>query len=120
DEAVKLASLMPECQVEVLYVADFSKSKSDILHSQGKEELEYARRKTLLPVEEKLKLKNIPYHIEILHGHPGPAIIEYVNEENMDMIIIGSRGLNTLQEMVLGSVSHKVMKRANCPALIVK
>ncbi|EGR8654283.1 universal stress protein, partial [Listeria monocytogenes] len=33
---------------------------------------------------------------------------------------IGSRGLNSLQEMVLGSVSHKVMKRVNCPALIVK
>ncbi|MGM0899696.1 MAG: universal stress protein [Bacillota bacterium] len=38
----------------------------------------------------------------------------------MDLIIIGSRGLNALQSMVLGSVSHKVMKRASCPVMIVK
>ncbi|WP_445265744.1 universal stress protein [Solibacillus sp. FSL R5-0449] len=35
-------------------------------------------------------------------------------------VLVGSRGLNLLQEMVLGSVSHKVMKRVHCPALIVK
>lgn len=120
DEAVKIASLIPECKIEVIYVADFSKSKNEILHSQGKEELEYSRRKTLVPVEEKIKLKNIAYQIKVLHGHPGSTIIEYVNEEKVDMVVIGSRGLNALQEMVLGSVSHKVMKRVNCPALIVK
>lgn len=120
DEAVKIASLISECEIEVIYVADFSKSKSDILHAQGKEELEYSRRKKLVPVEEKIKSKNVSYELKILHGHPGPTIIEYVNKEKVDMVVIGSRGLNTLQEMVLGSVSHKVMKRVNCPALIVK
>lgn len=120
DEAVKIASLIPKCKIEVIYVADFSKSKSEILHSQGKEDLEYSRRKKLVPVEEKIKAKNIAYQLKVLHGHPGPTIIEYANEEKVDMVIIGSRGLNTLQEMVLGSVSHKVMKRVDCPALIVK
>jgi nucleotide-binding universal stress UspA family protein len=37
-----------------------------------------------------------------------------------DLMIIGSRGLNSLQEMVLGSVSYKVIKRVQCPVLIVK
>lgn len=67
-----------------------------------------------------MKSKNIEYKLEILHGYPGPTIIEYANKEKVDMVVIGSRGLNSLQEMVLGSVSHKVMKRVNCPALIVK
>ena len=120
DEAVKIASLISECKIEVIYVADFSKAKEEILHSQGKEELEYSRRKILVPVEEKIKAKNITYELKILHGYPGPTIIDYVNKEKIDMVVIGSRGLNTLQEMVLGSVSHKVMKRVNCPALIVK
>ena len=39
---------------------------------------------------------------------------------NFDLVIIGSRGLNSLQEMVLGSVSHKVVKRVKCPVHIVK
>jgi len=120
DEAVKIAALMAECTIDVIYVADFSKAKDDILHSQGKEELEYSRRKKLIPIKEKIKAKNIAYELKILHGHPGPTIIDYANKEKVDMVVIGSRGLNTLQEMVLGSVSHKVMKRVNCPALIVK
>lgn len=120
DEAVKIASLISDCRIEIIYVVDYSKSKNEILHSQGKEELEYTRRKILSPIEEKVKSKNIEYKIEILHGYPGPTIIEYANKEKVDMVVIGSRGLNSLQEMVLGSVSHKVMKRVNCPALIVK
>ena len=49
-----------------------------------------------------------------------PAIVEYTNKNQFDVVVIGSRGLNALQEMVLGSVSHKIAKRANCPVLIVK
>ncbi|WAA09127.1 universal stress protein [Fervidibacillus albus] len=120
DEAVKIATFISDCRIEIIYVADYSKSKNEILHAQGKEELNHSRRKKLAPIEEKMKSKNINYKLEILHGHPGPTIIEYANKEKVDLVVIGSRGLNTLQEMVLGSVSHKVMKRVNCPALIVK
>ena len=75
DEAVKIASLIPDCQIVVVFVADFSKSKNEILHAQGKEELEYARRKKMLPVEEKINSKNINYQLKILRGNPGPTII---------------------------------------------
>lgn len=51
---------------------------------------------------------------------PGACLIDYANKGSFDIVIIGSRGLNTLQEMVLGSVSHKVLKRVNCHVLVVK
>lgn len=56
----------------------------------------------------------------MLKGHPSQEIIKYVNEQSINQLVIGSRGLNVFQEMVLGSVSHKVMKHANCPVTIVK
>ncbi|MGM8211506.1 universal stress protein [Virgibacillus sp. W0430] len=120
DEAVKIASLGKESIIEVVLVADFSKAKSDILHSQGKDDLELSRRKKLLPAEEKLQANNLTYEVNILHGEPGPTIVNYANNGDHELVIIGSRGLNTLQEMVLGSVSHKVAKRVDCPVLIVK
>lgn len=119
-EAIKIATLAKESVIEVVLVADYSKAKDEILHSHGKEELEVSRRKRLLPAEERLKSNNISYHINILRGEPGPAIIKHANKEKFDLVIIGSRGLNSLQEMVLGSVSHKVVKRVDCPVLIVK
>ena len=79
-----------------------------------------ARRKRLSPIEVQLKSSHLSYRLKLLHGEPGPSIVEYANKENVDLVVIGSRGLNKLQEMVLGSVSHKVVKRVNCPVLIVK
>lgn len=64
--------------------------------------------------------ENVNYKTTVLRGNPGPEIVKYANEQSVDLVVIGSRGLNSLQEMVLGSVSHKVMKRVNCPALVVK
>ena len=119
-EAIKISSLVNDCMIEVVYVVDYSKSKDEVLHSQGKEELEMSRRKKLLPIEEQLKSNNVSYNLKLLHGEPGPSIVEYANKENFDLVVIGSRGLNSLQEMVLGSVSHKVVKRVKCPVLIVK
>ena len=120
EEAIKIASLVKDCKVEIVFVVDYLQSKKDVIHSQGIEGLETSRRKKLLPIVEKLKDKQITYEVKLLHGEPGPTIVDYVNQSNFDLIVIGSRGLNTLQEMVLGSVSHKVVKRVKCPVMVVK
>ena len=119
-EAVKIASSNPESIIDVVYVVDFDQSKSDVLHSSSNEAMELERRKKNSKVLQFLNEANSNYKTTILHGKPGLEIVKYANEQKVDLVVIGSRGLNTLQEMVLGSVSHKVMKRVNCPALIVK
>lgn len=119
-EAVKLASGSAESQVTIVFVADYDNAKNEVLHSGSSIELDLKRRKKLQPIEETLAAGEVKYKMEILHGTPGPTIVEFANKEKFDILIIGSRGLNGLQEMVLGSVSHKVVKRANCPVLIVK
>ncbi|ANU12659.1 Universal stress protein family [Planococcus halocryophilus Or1] len=119
-EAVKLAKGSTKSQVTIVFVADYDDSKKEVLHSGSSSELDLKRRKNLQPVEDALSAGGVNYKVEILHGTPGPAIVEYANQDEFDVLVIGSRGLNSLQEMVLGSVSHKVVKRANCPVLIVK
>ena len=119
-EVIKIASLNETATVTVVLVADYSQAKSDVLHSGSSVELDMKRRRKLLPVEELLRNANINYRVEILHGVPGPSIVEFANKQNYELLVIGIRGLNSLQEMVLGSVSHKVVKRAECPVMIVK
>lgn len=120
EEAAKIARLAEGTVVEIIYAMDYSKSKGEVLQSQDGEVLEAERRKKLVPVEDVFVKGEIPYKLTILQGDPRPAIVEYANKSTCDMVIIGSRGLNTLQEMVLGSVSHKVAKRVESPVLIVK
>lgn len=117
-EAVKIADATS--LIEVVTVADFEKATTEMLHAKSIESLELERRRKIAGVEHVLKDANARYIVTILKGTPGPEIVRYANAKNVDLVVIGSRGLNSLQEMVLGSVSHKVMKRVNCPALIVK
>ncbi|MCJ8009566.1 universal stress protein [Lederbergia wuyishanensis] len=119
-EAVKIASYTEGSVVEIVFVIDYSRGSSDILQSKDAETLDFERRKKLLPIEEMLNQAKVTYKVTLLHGDPGQLIVEYVNKQTCDMVVMGTRGLNALQEMVLGSVSHKVAKDAKCPVLIVK
>ncbi|MET3290269.1 UNVERIFIED_CONTAM: nucleotide-binding universal stress UspA family protein [Brevibacillus sp. OAP136] len=53
-------------------------------------------------------------------GNPAKTICEMAKEGNYDLIVMGSRGLGLLKEMLIGSVSHDVIQGAHCPVLIVK
>src|SRR5699024_11318839 len=103
-EYLNMVSINDNCVVELLYVDDFDKVKSDVLHSSSQVALEQSRRGHLIPYKDKLKENNIDYEVKILNGYPGPTISKYANDENVDLLVIGSRGLNALQEVVMGSV----------------
>lgn len=117
-EAIKIAA--ETSLIEMVYVADFEKVKTEVLHAASSESLLLERKRKVAPVEKVLRAAGKKFILTILHGTPGPEIVKYANEKRVDIVVIGSRGLNGLQEMVLGSVSHKVIKRVHCPALIVK
>src|SRR5690625_3021389 len=119
-QAVNIATLAKHYYIRVVLVDVHSNARNEVLHSKGKEDLEHSRREKLSPIAELIKAESLSYNIKILHGEPGPTIVDYANKGKYDMLVIGSRGLNIFQEMVLGSVSHKVVKRANCPVLVVK
>ncbi|WP_164669469.1 universal stress protein [Virgibacillus doumboii] len=119
DHAVQLAEQF-KGTIDVVYVVDGQTSKSDVLHNDSKYEIEQKRKEKIQPVLDQLGETNIDYKVQILHGEPGPTIVEFANANDFDSIVIGSRGLNNLQTMILGSVSHKVAKRVDCPVLIVK
>ncbi|WP_067725108.1 universal stress protein [Oceanobacillus damuensis] len=106
--------------IDVIYVVDSSTAKEDVLHATNKFEIEKKRKEKLKPMRELLEKSGTDFYTHVLHGEPGPEIVEFANENAIDCIVIGSRGLNELQSFILGSVSHKVAKRADCPVLIVK
>ena len=56
----------------------------------------------------------------ILAGSPAEAIVEHAGQTIDPMIVIGSRGLSGFKEMLLGSVSQRVLHRAGCPVTVVR
>lgn len=63
-------------------------------------------------------LENVDTRIEL--GNPADRILECIKAENIDCVIMGSRGLSDLKGLFLGSVSHKVANRAPCTCITVK
>ncbi|MDN4608456.1 universal stress protein [Sporosarcina highlanderae] len=118
--AIALAQLYPEAQLDIIYVADYNKAKDERLLSQNEESLLLKRKQKADPVLNMARVAGVSAKMTLLKGNPSQEIINYVNAEAMDQLVLGSRGLNTFQEMVLGSVSHKVMKHVDCPVTVVK
>ena len=52
-------------------------------------------------------------------GKPAEVILSVAGEEQANMIVLGARGLGPVKELLLGSVSHRVLAHAPCPVLIV-
>jgi nucleotide-binding universal stress UspA family protein len=49
-----------------------------------------------------------------------PAIVEYAEHENIDLIVIGTRGSSGFKRMLFGSVASGVVTYAHCPVMVVK
>ncbi len=55
-----------------------------------------------------------------LEGQPADEIVNYAKTHEIDLIVIGSRGLNPLQKWYLGSVSAQVVDHSPCAVLVYK
>ncbi|MBP2651784.1 MAG: teaD [Firmicutes bacterium] len=53
-------------------------------------------------------------------GSPTEVIVNYCKKDHYDVIVMGSRGLGIIKELIMGSVSSAVVYYAPCPVLIVK
>lgn len=55
-----------------------------------------------------------------LVGHPAEVIPEYAHDKNADLIVMGARGMSTLKNLYMGSVSLSVVSSGVCPVLICR
>ena len=120
--ALKLAKLA-ESEITLLCVVNTISYTAESYVSAGQLEdlLEESARNYLEDLvkraekEHGMKLKTM-----VKRGQPVSVIVDTAQEEHMDLIVIGSRGLGGFKEMLFGSVSHGVTSHANVPVMIVK
>ena len=56
----------------------------------------------------------------VLQGDPAEEIIKFAIKNDIDMIVMGHRGLGMVKELLLGSVASKVSRIAKCTCIMVK
>lgn len=55
----------------------------------------------------------------VKNGPVARSIVTFADEHACDLIVLGKRGLGSVEEYLLGSVSHKVTSLASCPVMVV-
>lgn len=63
---------------------------------------------------------SVPYEHRLLTGDPAAAIVRLAEDENVDMIIMGTHGRTGIVRVLMGSVAEVVVRRAKCPVVTYK
>ena len=73
-------------------------------------------------VEERASRNNLAVKTDVIVGGTSVVkeIVEYAENNNVDMIVIGSRGMTGFTKILVGSVASGVVTYSHCPVLIVK
>lgn len=121
DKAVSVAAMDPGMSLHVLHVV--KPFTGAILVSGDGSLFDYDMKQGHNVADEaKRRLSGLanPHSVSVVPGIPEDEILKFAKNNGCDMIVIGSRGLGGLKELILGSVSHFVAQNADIPVLIVK
>jgi len=70
--------------------------------------------------EAKARAGGIPVQRLLRKGNVVKQIVKAAEEGKFDLIVMGARGISKVKEILLGSVSDGVVRKAPCPVLIIK
>jgi len=70
-------------------------------------------------IAEKLRMEGLDATALQVQGATAEKILEEASKLNADMVIVGSHGRGAMYQLLVGSVSQEVLRRAICPVLII-
>lgn len=56
----------------------------------------------------------------ILKGHPAESLVRYAANRQVDLIVLGTRGLGGFKSLIIGSVAQKVVTYSTVPVTVIK
>ena len=74
----------------------------------------------LAPAKARLENAGIAFDAHVLSGNPAEIITDFSREHHCDLIVMGTRGMGTIKNLLLGSVASKVVHLTEKPLLLVK
>jgi nucleotide-binding universal stress UspA family protein len=115
-------------EVVILHVIDERELESALRHLESglsyEEDLEKVMeknaKKEVGEIEAELKKHGFNVKVRIERGIPFRDILRIEEEEDVSVTVIGSHGKSMVEEMLLGSVSEKVIRKSSRPVLVIR
>ncbi len=113
---VKVTEMMDLSEMSELYEA----GATDALVKEIEELLEADRKlmqETIVAIGER---RGVVLTTALLHGNVAAAIIDFAKENDIDLIVAGTKGHGVLEELLIGSVTRNLVSLSPIPVLVVK
>lgn len=111
-------------KIYAVYVIDTSPYRSipldEIWSKETLDEFERAGYEATSYIEKIGKDAGAEVESRVLKGHPAEKILNFAEDNNIDMIIVGSLGKSRYERVLVGSVSEKIIRHAKVPVLVVR
>jgi len=131
DFSTAIAAKFDNVHIEVLHVLEIPSSTSMGTMGGGEMmpemqnqiffiELMDRRKDQINALKEKYKSDSFSFSAKIKLGNAFQNISESINEENPDLVIMGSKGASGVEEVLVGSNTEKVVRTATCPVVTIK
>ena len=119
DEAI-IVAINCHASLTGLYVTPLSPPASNAQKAYIKNYLLKRASKFMEKAYSRCAQNGIVFFENMLYGDEGPKIVKFAHDRKFDLIVVGSRGMGSLKEMFLGSISNYVVHKAKILVLIVK
>lgn len=104
--------------LEDFKVFAYSSQIRDRVQEQMREGRDSDAQNLIAEVQNTFDADHFQVRTEVREGHVAEQILAMAEEEKVDLIVVGSRGMSALDRFLLGSTSFKVLKHAPCPVLM--
>lgn len=120
--AASAAREKPDLQLELLHVLDPMSLRSNAAYTQDQlRELQAAEAERLLrPARQVLEQAGIPAYAGWRAGSAAGEIASHVREGGFDGVIMGTRGMSPIANVMIGSVATRVVHLVEVPVVLVK
>jgi len=83
-------------------------------------QLEAEAEAMLAKAEEAAQKQGIPFKGVVLKGSPAEAMVDFAQEKGLDLLAVGFQGRSKLAELLMGSVTTRLLSHSPVPLLVVK
>lgn len=91
----------------------------DVMPDDVLEKVEERSREALQAAADE-QLGDIPYTLEVVSGRAVETIVHAARADRYDLVVMATRGLSGLEQLLLGSVAEGVVRRSEVPVLTVR
>lgn len=118
--AVELASRYG-ATLHAISVVDVSHFKGiDVDTSVIVDGFEDDAQKAVSRVVDAAETAGVPVQTTIVRGHVAETILGFVDDHDIDLVVVGTRGEHGLERFLLGSVAERLVRHASVPVLTVR